>query len=134
MIRYSDATQFSMTCKTFTNRSENELHPSALLQLQEQRCFAGCFSPLSRFSLLSKPTCKPNRLDTGHQEPGRVAVKDPSNFTDVSHALSKRPAVPPVRAPARLRAAPQHPPHTRGRALPPRPPHPAPTPQFPRRG
>lgn len=94
-----------MTCKTFTNRSANELHPSALLQLQEQHYIVRRLSLLSWFSLNFKPMCKPNRLYTDHQKPSQVSIKESSNFTDTSDALSKHPGLPPSWAPDRLHAA-----------------------------
>lgn len=81
-----------MTCKTFTNRSANELHPSALLQLQEQHYIVPCLSLLSWFSLNFMPVCEPNHLDADYQEPKQVCIKESSNFTGTSNALSKRSA------------------------------------------
>lgn len=94
-----------MTCKTFTNRSANELHPSALLQLQEQHYIVPCLSLRSWFSLNFMPMCKPNHLDADHQEPRQVSIKESSNFTDISNALSKQSGLPPSWAPDRLHTA-----------------------------
>lgn len=91
-----------MTCKTFTNRSANELHPSALLQLQEQHYIVPCLPLFCWFSLNFTPMCKPNHLDAGYQEP---SIKEPSNFTDISKALSEQSGLPPSWAPDRLHAA-----------------------------
>lgn len=38
------------------------------------------------------PGCEPNHLDADYQEPKQVCIKEPSNFTGTSNALSKRSA------------------------------------------